>query len=347
MSSRPKSAWVFPGQGAQRRGMGGDLFDRFPAECAAADRIIGVPVARLCRDDALLGDTRYAQPALFVVGALAYLAARDEEPPPDYLAGHSLGEYAALFAAGCLDFEEALRLVCRRGEIMSRAAGGGMLAVLGERLDRLPGVLADAGVDDVDVANDNADGQVTLSGPRESLSAAARAVTAAGLGRCVPLPVAAAFHSRYMRAAAAEFADVLVAGPVRAAAGAGDLQRDRPAARPAAAARPARRAAAPPGAVARNHGVPGRPRRAHGARAGSGPGADGPVPPGACGGAGRARRRRPGTGGARLSAVPRRLRRHVGLPRRLDVPRDQLGGDGRPPGQGGPARLLRRGRLRP
>ncbi|RNI07000.1 [acyl-carrier-protein] S-malonyltransferase [Micromonospora aurantiaca] len=209
VSLRPKSAWVFPGQGAQRRGMGGDLFDRFPDECAAADRIIGVPVTRLCRDDDLLGDTRYAQPALFVVGALAYLAARDEEPPPDYLAGHSLGEYAALFAAGCLDFEEALRLVCRRGEIMARAAGGGMLAVLGERLDRLPGVLADAGVDDVDVANDNADGQVTLSGPRESLSAAARAVTGAGLGRCVPLPVAAAFHSRYMRAAAGEFAEVL------------------------------------------------------------------------------------------------------------------------------------------
>ncbi|MGW4463811.1 ACP S-malonyltransferase [Micromonospora sp. NPDC004704] len=208
MSARPKSAWVFPGQGAQRKGMGGDLFERFPDECAAADRIIGVPVARLCREDGRLGDTRYAQPALFVVNALSYLAARDDEPP-DFLAGHSLGEYTALWAAGCLDFEAALRLVCRRGEIMARTAGGGMVAVVGERLDRLPEVLAEAGVDDVDMANDNADGQVVLSGPRESLAAASRAVATAGLGRCVPLKVAAAFHSRYMRAASDEFADVL------------------------------------------------------------------------------------------------------------------------------------------
>ncbi|XVV00809.1 ACP S-malonyltransferase [Actinosynnema sp. CA-248983] len=210
MSATPKTAWVFPGQGAQRRGMGGDLFDRFPDHRAVADRVIGVPVARLCLEDPdnLLRDTRYAQPALFVVNALSYLAVRDEGPP-DFVAGHSLGEYNALFAAGCLDFEDALALVCRRGEIMSRASGGGMLAVVGADPHRLPALLADEGLHDVDVANDNSTTQVVLSGPRESLDLAARAIRAAGLGRCVPLAVASAFHSRHMREAAREFEEAL------------------------------------------------------------------------------------------------------------------------------------------
>ncbi|MEU6153480.1 ACP S-malonyltransferase [Actinosynnema sp. NPDC047251] len=208
--STPKTAWVFPGQGAQRRGMGGELFDRFPEHRATADRVLGLPVARLCQEDPdnLLRDTRYAQPALFVVNALSYLAVRDEGPP-DFLAGHSLGEYNALFAAGCLDFETALTLVCRRGEVMSRASGGGMVAVVGVRPDRLRGLLAEAGVDDVDVANDNSATQVVLSGPPDSLAAATAAVRAAKAGRCVPLAVTAAFHSRYMRAAAREFEEVL------------------------------------------------------------------------------------------------------------------------------------------
>lgn len=208
MSAKPKSAWVFPGQGAQRKGMGADLFGRFPELCAVADRVIGVPVARLCADESLLRDTRYAQPALFVVNALSYLEVADEGPP-DFLAGHSLGEYNALFAAGCLDFESALTLVCGRGLVMSRAVEGGMIAVVGAELDRLPAVLADAGLTDVDLANDNADNQVVLSGPHESLAAAAKAVRAAGVGRCVPLAVAAPFHSRYMRQAARDFEEVL------------------------------------------------------------------------------------------------------------------------------------------
>ncbi|MBW4720369.1 PfaD family polyunsaturated fatty acid/polyketide biosynthesis protein [Saccharothrix sp. SC076] len=189
--------------------MGGDLFDRFPEHRATADRVIGVPVARLCLEDPdhLLRDTRYAQPALFVVNALSYLAA--EAGPPDFFAGHSLGEYNALFAAGSLDFATALELVCRRGEVMSRAAGGGMVAVIGAGPDRLRGLLADAGVADVDVANDNSTTQVVLSGPLDSLAAATKAVRAAGAARCVPLAVSAAFHSRHMRAAAREFEDVL------------------------------------------------------------------------------------------------------------------------------------------
>ncbi|MER7168823.1 ACP S-malonyltransferase [Micromonospora sp. NPDC000207] len=208
MAVRPKSVWVFPGQGAHRVGMGGDLFDRFPEWCAVADRVVGVPVAEICASETHLRDTRFAQPALFVVNALSHLALAGE-PEPDFLAGHSLGEYNALVAAGCLDFETALRLVCRRGEVMAGAQAGGMLAVVGAGLDRIPDLLAAAGVHDVDVANDNADDQVVLAGPHAALTVAEDAVRAAGVGRCVRLTVAGPFHSRHMRRASREFESAL------------------------------------------------------------------------------------------------------------------------------------------
>ncbi|WP_399882200.1 ACP S-malonyltransferase [Streptomyces sp. BBFR51] len=207
-----RTAWLFPGQGAQRRGMGRDLFDRYPEAMAAADRILGFSVRELCLDDdgGRLTATRYLQPALFVVNELsrrAYAAAR--EPAPDYLAGHSLGEYNALLAADAFDFETGIALVARRGELMGRATGGAMTAVVGPGAARIADLLAEAGIDDVDVANRNSAEQVVLSGPAESLSRAAAAVTAAGAGRCVPLRVSAAFHSRYMADAAREFASFI------------------------------------------------------------------------------------------------------------------------------------------
>ncbi|OLR94898.1 acyltransferase [Actinokineospora bangkokensis] len=189
--------------------MGGDLFDRFPEQTAIADRVLGTPVAALClRDEGgLLRDTRWAQPALFVVEALSWLAASAEGATPDFLAGHSLGEYAALFAAGCLGFADAVALVRARGELMARAGGGGMTAVIGLPLTELRARLTDLGDVGVDVANDNADDQVVLSGPRDGLAAVAAHLGPAA--RCVPLAVSAAFHSRHMRAAAREFEDVL------------------------------------------------------------------------------------------------------------------------------------------
>ncbi|MDX3528782.1 ACP S-malonyltransferase [Streptomyces sp. ID05-39B] len=206
-----RTAWLFPGQGAQRRGMGRDLFDRYPEAMAAADRILGFSVRELCLDDSggRLTDTRYLQPALFVVNELTRRAYAAREPAPDYLAGHSLGEYNALLAADAFDFETGLALVARRGELMGRATGGAMTAVVGPGVARIAGLLAEAGVDDVDLANLNSAEQVVLSGPVESLRRAAGAVTAAGAGRCVPLRVSAAFHSRHMADAAREFAAFL------------------------------------------------------------------------------------------------------------------------------------------
>ncbi|MET9500410.1 ACP S-malonyltransferase [Streptomyces sp. NPDC006622] len=206
-----RTAWLFPGQGAQRRGMGRDLFDRYPDAMAAADRILGFSVRELCLDDSggRLTDTRYLQPALFVVNELTRRAYAAREPAPDYLAGHSLGEYNALLAADAFDFETGLALVARRGELMGRATGGAMTAVIGPGVARIADLLAEAGVDDVDLANLNSAEQVVLSGPAESLRRAAGAVTAAGAGRCVPLRVSAAFHSRHMADAAREFAAFL------------------------------------------------------------------------------------------------------------------------------------------
>ncbi|GAA1265017.1 ACP S-malonyltransferase [Sphaerisporangium rubeum] len=194
--------WAFPGQGSHRRGMGDGLLERHPDLCARADEILGYSIAELCRDVRRLRDTRYVQPALYTVDALTYLArTEDDGERPDYLAGHSLGEYAALFAAGCFDFETGLRLVMRRGELMGEASGGTMSAVLGVPRERLEELLAGTGVD---VANDNSPEQVVVAGPKEEIQAVSQVITEAG-GKCVPLNVRTAFHSRYMKDAAEAF----------------------------------------------------------------------------------------------------------------------------------------------
>ncbi|MER7794331.1 ACP S-malonyltransferase [Streptomyces sp. NPDC097640] len=197
----------FPGQGSQRRGMGRGLFERFPEQTAAADRVLGYSIEELCLTDPQrrLGRTEFTQPALYVVGALAYLDRLAQDPaPPDHLVGHSLGEYVALFAAGVFDFETGLRLVRRRGELMAAAGGGTMAAVIGTDEETVTRTLADPGLDGLDLANHNAMDQFVISGPRERIDAACAAFEAAG-ARTVRLNVSAPLHSRYMRPAAEEF----------------------------------------------------------------------------------------------------------------------------------------------
>ncbi|MCM2416772.1 ACP S-malonyltransferase [Streptomyces sp. RKAG293] len=210
-------AWVFGGQGTQRKGMGEELFARFPDHTATADRVLGESVAELClRDpDGRLGRTRWTQPALFVVNALAQLAAREEGPAPDVLAGHSLGEYNALAAAECFDFETGLRLVKRRGELMAQADGGGMLAILGLTVAQVEALLERTGVTDVDLANYNTATQVIVSGSAASIATVRTAARAAEGARCIPLATSGAFHSRHMAAAAGEFAAFLAATEFR------------------------------------------------------------------------------------------------------------------------------------
>ncbi len=158
-------ACVFPGQGSQSVGMGAGLFERYPEETAAADEILRYSIAELCLTNpgGRLDQTQYTQPALFVVNALAYRRRQDEGlPAPAFLAGHSLGEYSALWAAGVFDFTAGLRLVQRRGELMSQAAGGGMAAVIGCDGSLAATILAEHRLAGIDVANYHTPNQVLL-----------------------------------------------------------------------------------------------------------------------------------------------------------------------------------------
>ena len=132
--------YMFPGQGSQSKGMGADLFDRFRHLAEQADDILGYSIRELCVDDPRdeLGNTRFTQPALYVVNAMSYYARMEESGrAPDVVAGHSLGEFNALLAAGCFDFATGLRLVRRRGELMAQVSGGAMAAVMNASKDEI------------------------------------------------------------------------------------------------------------------------------------------------------------------------------------------------------------------
>ncbi|WP_075731388.1 ACP S-malonyltransferase [Streptomyces acidiscabies] len=215
---RKVKVFGFPGQGSQVKGMGADLFDEYPDLVAQADEILGYSLRELClrNPEGRLKRTEFTQPALYAVEALTYLRRSKEDPvPPDFLVGHSLGEYAALFAAGVFDFATGLRLVSRRGELMGRASGGGMAAVLGLDLDTAQSGLADAGLTGIDIANHNGPEQIVLAGPEDEL-VRARALFEDRGAQVVVLNVSAPFHSRYMRDAADEFRRLLDATEFRA-----------------------------------------------------------------------------------------------------------------------------------
>jgi trans-AT polyketide synthase, acyltransferase and oxidoreductase domains len=208
----PMKALIFPGQGSQSRRMGEDLFARFPELTAQADEILGYSVATLCGEDPhhQLDQTQFTQPALFVVNALSYLARTQAGGGvPGYFAGHSLGEYNALWAAGAFDFATGLRLVRERSRLMAEATGGAMAATVGLTGDAVRGVLADHGFGELDVANENSPEQFILSGPRELITSAEAAFRAAGARAYLPLRVSGAFHSRYMQPARREFERIL------------------------------------------------------------------------------------------------------------------------------------------
>jgi len=200
---------MFPGQGAQSRGMGQELFDEFAEQVALADGILGYSLRELCRsDDGRLDQTQYTQPALYVVNALAYLKRTRAGKLPDAVLGHSLGEFNALLAAGVFDFETGLKLVERRGRLMSEAEGGAMAAILRLSADDLRRTLAEHGLQDIDLANFNAPDQIVISGKREDMQRAHALCAERGIG-IVPLNTSGAFHSKYMRTARERFDAVL------------------------------------------------------------------------------------------------------------------------------------------
>jgi len=216
-----RTAVVFPGQGTQRPGMGLDFYENIEASRHAyeeASQALGWDVAALCfGEDEKINLTQYAQPCILATEVAMFRGLQSRYGfTPDYFGGHSLGEYAALVAAGAMPFSEALQIVETRGQLMQQAAPAGegaMAAVIADDLDidMIRSILADL---PVDIANINSVSQVVISGRADSMERVhERLQQAAGQNgaalRFVPLNVSAPFHSRFMNAIKGTFRDVL------------------------------------------------------------------------------------------------------------------------------------------
>src|SRR6266705_364699 len=203
--------YMFPGQGAQSKGMGGDLFDRFKELTDRADSILGYSIKELCLEDPenKLHNTQFTQPALYVVNALSYLTKiEDTGQVPHFVVGHSLGEFNALMAAGCFDFETGLRLVQKRGELMGQVSNGAMAAVLNATKDEIEKALKANGLNNVYLANYNTPSQIVLSGLVDEIVRAEK-LFQDGKMRYYPLAISGAFHSAFMRDAMEQFKEYL------------------------------------------------------------------------------------------------------------------------------------------
>jgi len=201
-----KTAWVFPGQGSQSLSMGLDLLElpAAKAKFAEAQEILGWSVTDICQSDAdTLSRTLYTQPCLYVVESILADVLRQTEQP-DLVAGHSLGEYIALYVAGVFDWSEGLRLVKRRAEIMDNVSGGMMAALINFDREQLEKLIAET--TNVVIANDNSPSQAVISGTKGAVEIVMSLVKTK---RAIPLNVSGAFHSPLMAAAATEFAEVL------------------------------------------------------------------------------------------------------------------------------------------
>ncbi|MGG6237063.1 ACP S-malonyltransferase [Nodosilinea sp. AN01ver1] len=209
------AAWVFPGQGSQAVGMGADLATVSLAQerFAQAQSVLGWSVLDIVQDaDDKVSSTLYTQPCLYVIESILVDLLKAKGHQPAVVAGHSLGEYVALYAAGVFDFATGLTLVQRRAELMAQTSDGMMAALLGFDADELatkieatPGVV---------LANDNNPGQVVISGTPEAVTAVMEGVKAK---RAVKLNVSGAFHSPLMADAAATFQQVLEPVPFASA----------------------------------------------------------------------------------------------------------------------------------
>lgn len=214
-----KLAFVFPGQGSQTVGMGKDLYEKFEtaqAIFAAADEALGFSITDMCFNgpEEELKKTYNTQPAILTVSIACYEVLKQQGITPDIVAGHSLGEYSALVAAGALSFTDAVRLVRKRGQFMQEAVPlgeGSMAAVLGlERskvIEICRQVEAEAGA--VQAVNFNCPGQIVIAGKTGAVDKANELLKAAGAKRVVSLPVSAPFHSTLMQPAAQKLADEL------------------------------------------------------------------------------------------------------------------------------------------
>jgi len=219
-----KLAFLFPGQGSQAAGMGRDLAENFPAARRVfeqADDALGFPISKLCFEGP--GDelklTENTQPAILACSIAAYEVLRERGVKPDYVAGHSLGEYSAMVAAGAIDFADAVRLVRKRGRYMQEAvpAGvGAMAALLGMDPAHITPICEQAAQGEiVSPANFNSPAQIVIAGHAAAVGRAMELAAAAGAKRAVLLPVSAPFHCALMKPAQDRLAPDLDACPFR------------------------------------------------------------------------------------------------------------------------------------
>ena len=215
--SRPL-IYLFPGQGSQHVGMAKELAEAYPAARAVfseADDVLGAAISRICfrGPEDLLTDTINAQPALFASSMAALCAIQEEMgrlPRPSYFAGHSMGEYTALAAAGCIGFADGLRLVRERGRLMKEAGAkqpGRMVAVIGLEESLVAQICSEAaatGNGVAQIANDNCPGQIVISGDQGSVETAMSELEEAGARRVIPLAVSIAAHCPLMEPAASQ-----------------------------------------------------------------------------------------------------------------------------------------------
>lgn len=206
-----KLAFIFPGQGSQSVGMGKNLAENYSAAANVfrrGDEVLGFSISELCFDgpDEDLKQTINTQPALFLTSIAAFEVVREQGITPAFTAGHSVGEYAALYAAGAFDLETGLWLVKQRAELMQRAASenpGTMAAILGlspEQVQEVVSKASDVGV--VVAANLNSPIQTVISGELDAVARASQIASEMGAKRVVPLNVSGAFHSPLMQSAA-------------------------------------------------------------------------------------------------------------------------------------------------
>ncbi len=216
-----KIAFIFPGQGSQTVGMGKDLYERFDVAKAVfdeADKALGFSITDMCFNgpEDELRKTFNTQPAILTVSIACHRVLREHGIIPTIVAGHSLGEYSALVAAGSLSFSDAVQLVRKRGQLMQEAVPlgeGSMAAILGLARDVVVDIChkAEAEFGAVQAVNFNCPGQIVIAGKKLAVEKAAELLKAAGAKRAVMLPVSAPFHSTLMKPAAEKLAHELEA----------------------------------------------------------------------------------------------------------------------------------------